>query len=139
MKMERKSTTTPATDWKQVLQQLSFDVELLQTVLAALSAAFFIASSYIQVLLDGRLLAINVIDLVFSSLFIVFFIIDLILSTEDDKWRFLYSPLAILDYVTVLPAISITIASMTELDSNVAQLYSVVALLRVLRLLRLIP
>ena len=136
MKMERKSTPT---DWKQVLQQLSFDVELLQTVLAALSAAFFIASSYIQVLLDGRLLAINVIDLVFSSLFIVFFIIDLILSTEDDKWRFLYSPLAILDYVTVLPAISITIASMTELDSNVAQLYSVVALLRVLRLLRLIP
>ncbi|KAG2386065.1 hypothetical protein C9374_003214 [Naegleria lovaniensis] len=123
-------------NWKQILSSFTFDMEVFQTVLSVLSAAFFIISSYIQMDIDGSLLSLRVVDLIFSSLFIVFFVINFLLA--KDKIKYFFKPLSILDYVTVIPSLTISIISFNP-SIDVDSLYAFVGLLRVLRLLRLIP
>ncbi|KAG2385611.1 hypothetical protein C9374_003426 [Naegleria lovaniensis] len=122
--------------WRTRLKGIILDLEVFQTVLSILSAVFFIISSYIQIDVDGRLFALVVCDLIFSCFFIVLFIVNFLLA--KNKILFFITPLSILDYVTVVPSLTITVISFTQ-DSFNSQSYAFVGLLRVLRLLRLIP
>ena len=68
--------------WFGIISHYSLDMEVFQTVLALLSAVFFIISTYIQLDIDGRLTSLLVLDLIFSFLFIFFFVINFFLAKD---------------------------------------------------------
>ena len=68
--------------WFELISAYTLDMEIFQTILALSSALFFIISTYIQLDIDGKLTAILVVDLIFSLLFIFFFVVNFFLAKD---------------------------------------------------------
>ena len=67
---------------KKRLGGVQLELELFQTLLSVLSAAEYIAASYIQIDIESRLVSLSILDLVFIAFFILFFVINFFLSKE---------------------------------------------------------
>lgn len=66
--------------FKKKLSNFQTETEIFQTILAVLSAVEFILASYIQIDIDQSLFALIIIDLIFSSFFIIFFFVSFVIS-----------------------------------------------------------